>query len=274
MKLFIPVHSFVDVITNSSSELFICSTKKSVEAVKETIEALAKLHNEGLEFTEKPDRPITIENLWKDIFSEPVEVKWNFKVHEFPEYSLLCELKCDDYSFGCYNNDPHPLKQMANEAMREWTEENPAPKYPDYTLEKSDKKTYKKQLKAWEAYSKKKDAAENIAFKKYNKAVLDVYKQLYTWAAKVNDIDLTPLGRLVVFGGSYSSVRFENTYGDKRVKGEAADFVEALEDGMAWGYNLNKGDILLQSASDNTVPYEFWPVVENAFGHVVRKHLG
>ena len=42
----IPIHSFVDIITNSSSELFICETKKSVDAVKETLVALANLYNQ------------------------------------------------------------------------------------------------------------------------------------------------------------------------------------------------------------------------------------
>ena len=37
--LVIPVHSFVDLITNSSSELFVCNGNKSVEAVKEIMAA-------------------------------------------------------------------------------------------------------------------------------------------------------------------------------------------------------------------------------------------
>ncbi|MFA6089869.1 MAG: hypothetical protein WC755_08480 [Candidatus Woesearchaeota archaeon] len=35
--LIIPTHSFVDVITNSSTELFVTSTDKTVEAVKEIL---------------------------------------------------------------------------------------------------------------------------------------------------------------------------------------------------------------------------------------------
>lgn len=37
MKIIIPVHSFVDVITNSSSELFVLDTNKSVEMVENII---------------------------------------------------------------------------------------------------------------------------------------------------------------------------------------------------------------------------------------------
>ena len=44
-------HSFVDTITNSSTELFVCDTGKSLELVKELLQELTntynKLHGEG-----------------------------------------------------------------------------------------------------------------------------------------------------------------------------------------------------------------------------------
>lgn len=39
IAMYIPIHSFVDVITNSSSELFICATKSTIEMVKEIIDS-------------------------------------------------------------------------------------------------------------------------------------------------------------------------------------------------------------------------------------------
>ncbi len=46
-------HSTIDVITNSSSELFICKTNKTVKQVKEILEELLKLYNKmsGAEYT-------------------------------------------------------------------------------------------------------------------------------------------------------------------------------------------------------------------------------
>ena len=41
-KILINVHSFVDVITNSSTELFICDTEKSVEVVQSLINEIQK----------------------------------------------------------------------------------------------------------------------------------------------------------------------------------------------------------------------------------------
>jgi len=40
MKIIIPIHSFIDLITNSSSETYVCCDDKTVEAVYELIEAL------------------------------------------------------------------------------------------------------------------------------------------------------------------------------------------------------------------------------------------
>lgn len=46
-RLIIRIHSFVDVITNSSTELFVCNTDKSVDMVKSLIDEMqAKFPNE------------------------------------------------------------------------------------------------------------------------------------------------------------------------------------------------------------------------------------
>ncbi len=40
MKIIIPLHSFVDLITNSSSEVYVYADSSTVEAARELIEAL------------------------------------------------------------------------------------------------------------------------------------------------------------------------------------------------------------------------------------------
>jgi hypothetical protein len=44
--LVINTHSFVDLITNSSSELFVCNTDKSVDMVESLLRKMLDLHNE------------------------------------------------------------------------------------------------------------------------------------------------------------------------------------------------------------------------------------
>ena len=43
----IALHSSVDVITNSSSEIFICSTNNSLEDVKEILQSLLDIHHKA-----------------------------------------------------------------------------------------------------------------------------------------------------------------------------------------------------------------------------------
>jgi len=45
----IKIHSFVDVITNSSTELFVADTKKSLKQVKEILKELVNHYNSGVE---------------------------------------------------------------------------------------------------------------------------------------------------------------------------------------------------------------------------------
>lgn len=41
------VHSIIDVITNSSTEMFICNTDKTVEVVKELLDAILSAYNKA-----------------------------------------------------------------------------------------------------------------------------------------------------------------------------------------------------------------------------------
>jgi len=60
-KFIIPIHSMVDLITNSSTELFVLDTDKSLEVVKEILQDAINLHNKA------NDSDISFD----DIFDEP-----------------------------------------------------------------------------------------------------------------------------------------------------------------------------------------------------------
>jgi len=61
MSITINVHSMVDLITNSSTELFILDKEKSVEVVKEILQEAINLHNKAN----------NTEYMFGDIFDEP-----------------------------------------------------------------------------------------------------------------------------------------------------------------------------------------------------------
>lgn len=52
MKLLLPEIFFTDIITNSSSEMFVCDTDKTVEAVEEILQGLYNLLYGGRDFRE------------------------------------------------------------------------------------------------------------------------------------------------------------------------------------------------------------------------------
>lgn len=74
----IPVHSFVDLITNSSSELFVISGQKKIETIKEVIKSLYKIYLETNEDADQSDKQIKEKDLFVHIFQEPYEVTWDF----------------------------------------------------------------------------------------------------------------------------------------------------------------------------------------------------
>lgn len=77
----INTHSFVDLITNSSSELFVCDTDKSLDMVKQIIEKITRNYYDEMN-EECPD-------IWEDIFQEPTIVKKGFNLKEYPDQETL-----------------------------------------------------------------------------------------------------------------------------------------------------------------------------------------
>jgi len=85
----INVHSCIDVITNSSSELFICDTKKSLEVIKDIIlsfvQAYDKAYEYGKTFEDMFNEPYIIEELDFDLIKTLGSYR-HFDYLKFPEY--------------------------------------------------------------------------------------------------------------------------------------------------------------------------------------------
>ncbi len=266
----ISLHSFVDVITNSSSELFVCNTKKSVEAVKATIEALAEKYNEECDHRnhEYPFSPVRMEHIWTGVFSEPKASTITLEVTQFPDWAEWQKAFGGEYRWD--RKDKHPSFQEAGKIMDEFNKANPCPTCPDNTDEKSQemKNYYKALRKLYKARVK----VEAVAYKEWYKIVQSLHTRLWLWIAKTNDLDLSPLGTIEVSGGEYAEGRWN------REKLEASSpelqaAVESIEDALSWRYVVRKGDVLLRSADDNSIPYGFWDSIEATFT-CQRLHCG
>jgi hypothetical protein len=82
--LVINQHSFVDVITNSSTELYVCDKEKSLEAVKEILVNILNSHNKAT----------GREDAFEDVFSEP----HFYTQKEFDEWKKSNDKYKEEYS--------------------------------------------------------------------------------------------------------------------------------------------------------------------------------
>ena len=279
MRFIVSPHSFVDLITNSSSELFVCNTKKSVDAVKDVLKVLADLRNQRLPHIE--DRycggPLpTDDKLFCGVFAEPVAMEWSFNLYDFPNSGLWFSMYEDYYAkYYSYLRTEgfvsHPVQIECQKNMDAWNKKNPSPAYPDDDVLKG--KELKAAMKKYHAHQiAQADMAKKL-FKKWHDMELAIRKELYTWAAKENGIDLKPLGRLMIMRNTWSNVYFSKMNDEVR-ETKAAKFIASIDDAIGWGYNFKKGDVFLRSDSDNSIPSDFWPDIEGAFHNVTRRHCG
>lgn len=150
------------------------------------------------------------------------------------------------------------MLEKAEKMAFAWTKNNPAPDFCS-----SDRGP-------WDRHQEKQRKAFNIIYKDLYRDAYCSYGRIIRALCEENDIDYRALGRSVYESGSLGpSVSFPKA--DKSAKG----FLEALENAFCYEYNMVKGrTILLESASDNSVPYQMFEDIKNMFSGVERRHLG
>ena len=79
--IIVSIHSFVDIMTNSSSELFVCNTNKSVEQVKASIEEILEKYWQS---TKQPSLDV-----WTEVFNQPKIAQVAITQEMIEEYKAL-----------------------------------------------------------------------------------------------------------------------------------------------------------------------------------------
>ena len=254
--LVISPHSFVDLITNSSSELFICDTKKSIDTVKEIVIEVVKITNQKMKL--KEEKEYDISSVFTEMFQEPEIYQFNFPwCSEYVEYTNLKGYNLEETS---------EVYAECLEKQHKWNKINPAPKYPSYT---SDKYPSEEELAPYYVQSKIHQAKSNEAMALIYKPFFELYKEAHDKClqhyCKLNDIDFLEIEFKDCLPSAYPSITFK--------KGKHDKFLEEFQDAMSWDYTAKKGDIILRSKSDNTVPYELFEDLEDIL-KAQRIHLG
>ena len=253
--LILPIHSFVDLITNSSSELFVCETKQKIAAFKKTITKLAELHNAANALrtadTDYYYGDLDIEGLFRGHFRNPRIQPYTFRLDLYPkcaEWRSICDWRHDNV---------HPVKAKAEAKMDAWRKDNPTPKY-NWSGEDTPEK------RAYTDHQKKENAARTKIFAKWNALQDATETELHEWAFRYNGLDWNT--------GEASKDNWCRWRRHFKID-KHEQFVEDIRQATTYDFGFNAGDIWLQTSSDNTVPYGFFDDIQRIF-RCKRVHLG
>jgi len=254
----IPLHSAADLITNSSSELFVCNTKKTLEAVREMLVELINNHNK-----------LSGENhTFENCFREPTIANYSFDYDKFPE---KLRLEYEKYNrtpgnwninyFGSTENDRYTL-QTEDRKIEE-----------KYNLNEKD--LYTKNKKEYDRRFKLYKKETNELWFEYRKAAFLAKYNLFLHLIKNGDYQDSQIAKVKrVIKKCINEAKFEieewrmRDLKDKQL----VDTENNFSIGMSYGIKIEKGNILIHSRDDNSIP---WPVQESIESYLgTRYHLG
>lgn len=296
-RLQINIHSFTDAISNSSSETFIATGNHTISTIKEIIEQLVDIYNaeSNLYNTQNKDQEhfwprqiIDKSKLWTDIFREPeiaeFEITIPEKVKELDKYYSTR----NSYYFNCnFDNwiantkfNYSELEEKVSSELKGFSAKLPPAPYPDRKLEETDKKLYKQQYEAYLKNSEKimkfRTELEKKYFKDWYKYCEEQMIEMWKLNCKLNDINFEDLGS---YSFSYWSenvhMRFNRELRQENnpLPEKLQRFVDEVSMCDSYKFDIQKGSIIINSASDNSIPYDLMEKVVEILG-AKRYHLG
>ena len=252
----INTHSFVDLITNSSTELYICDNKKTLECVKEILTVLLDNHN----------RMMNTSFTFDEVFKEPEISKHSFSYWQVP---VALREKYENYSDygGAYGGRDYNSRNPKIEALEK--QERLIPRIPD-GLYKTNKDEYerlcverrKSEDAMWTNFGAQKMKAELgifLEFLKQNELSLEVQARA---AKAIPHIIKSHRNKK---GGKYPYPEFE----DDSIRKIYNDFSHI----HSWGLEIQPKSVMVYSRDDNSIPYELMEALES-YLHASRHHLG
>ena len=266
----INTHSFVDLITNSNSELFVCNTTKSIDMVKDVLTKLIDMHDElsTNDYTHTFDQ----------CFGEIIEAKYTFDLDTLPKDIVEEYLKYHrDYSWND-RNERTPSYWDAETKEKELQKTHPyyVKKYNTCDYHSPGKEERDVQ---WKDYLDK----VNVIWTKYGSEKLEVTGKLFIEFLKYNSINRKEIAKLEKLLKKAKENYIKNNkgrYGDLHYLAHEKEFPKKYNDAydsfteyLSWDMTVRKGNILIYSASDNTIPYELFDAMDKYLS-AHHYHLG
>lgn len=270
--LVINTHSFVDLITNSSSELFVCNTKKTVEMVKTLLTDLIEAHN----------RFGDTKYSFSSCFGDVKEAKFTFDFQKFDKdvvnlYDQFCE------RFGRYYGEEkhHPLYHSCKEKEEQLAKDHQY--YKIHRQKEYDDRTdaEKKELELlWKDYREKTDEIWTPYGVEKGKNLCDLFVE-FLKLNSFSEEDINLVKKLSKSGlakykkdkcGQYVSLGFLFS-GRNKLPDSMFEALEFFCEAECWSMTIEKGNILVSSNGDNSIPYELFELI-SSYLSASRHHLG
>ena len=252
-----PVHSHSDLITNSSSETFICGDLNltEIDSVKEIIQILWKnflresselVGTKAERYAEKYLTKLINANLFGDIFAEPEFSKWEFnKYHDllYGDFFLLYHVK-RRLEYECENPELNKLREEFNCLVD-----------------------------VYEAsHDESKENRYNIFINFFEPAIKAFTTWFYTVCLPANGFAPDDS----IFKLNFDFCEYYGLH--IRVTTESdnpthVDFTNFADMCLSYDCSVKKNQLILNSVKDNSIPCEFFSKIEEVF-HAERRHLG
>ncbi len=225
-----------DLITNSSSEVFVGNSGKTLEATKELITKVCAPYYEVVY-----DKSFN----WDEVFGKMIISEYD--VHEPIPFCM---------------NSNSSFSRRVEDARKDFERSNPRPCYPNKPTEKEKDEFFEKNL----IFNDKCEEYLDQVFKSERDEARQSIEEFYSKVFKKNGLDFSEI--------KDKSIKFHYSncpsYFFEETENELLNLIDLYLD---YGVNVSKGDILLYSESDNTVPYELFEMINHIL-YGTNYHLG
>lgn len=260
----IHTHSFVDLITNSSSELYVCDSSKTLAMVEKVLNTLLEMHNkcDNTEYT------------YDQCFAPLETSKYTFQYNDVPQ-----EIQDEQETYWAYGS---PFIDRLYRSSEDRSDENKMLESKEYDLMKKynihEKNLYVTNREEYDRrYKEYRKAVDELwtdygvrAYKSKMAIFVEFLKQ-----NKYSDEDINKINKFVAKVAKKHSEKKGGKYLSfwDHLPNFLKEELSTFEFWFGYGITANKGDVIVKSIGDNSIPYELMDSI-TSYLNADRYHAG